>query len=349
MILKFFIPIFFTVSLYASSLDQSTLTGWINLIPQEGFDYLLILVTLTFIITGLFLIYRYRVAHNYNQHIKKYLDVIDKNILISSGDINGTITDISEALCKTSGYTKEELIGQNHTIFRDPDTPKEVYKEMWENIQAGKPWDGELRKLKKDGTFFWVDAHISPIFSKDGSIEGYSIINQDITDKKYIEELSVTDQLTQISNRLALQNTFDRELDIAKRHKKVFSIILLDVDDFKLVNDTFGHHAGDITLIKISSTLKKNIRNIDVLGRWGGEEFLIICHETDAAQAHVLAEKLRKSIEGTLFETVGSQTCSFGISQYRSDDKSSNEIINRADKALYEAKRCGKNTVKTLL
>jgi len=315
---------------------------------EQGFDVALFWELLALFGTLLlFVIYRYRSVHRDTQAIKKYLDVIDKNILLSSGDSNGVITDVSEALCTTLGYTKEELIGQKHKIMRHPDTPDAVYDEMWKTIKKGRPWNGELKKLKKDGTFFWVDAHISPIFAKDGSIEGYSIINQDITDKKRIEELCITDQLTQISNRLHLQNSFDKELNTAKRYHRPFSIILLDVDNFKAVNDTYGHHVGDMILIRIAEILKENIRDIDVLGRWGGEEFLIICHETDAAQAAIVAEKLRAAVETASFESVGRQTCSFGVSEYKTDDLSSSEILKRADKLLYEAKKRGKNIVVT--
>ena len=126
----------------------------------------------------------------------------------------------------------------------------------------------------------------------------------------------------------------------------MFAVVLIDVDFFKNVNDTFGHDIGDKVLLEIAKILQESIRGTDILGRWGGEEFLIICHETNTAQAAIIAEKIRVKIENTAFEYVGIQTCSFGVSEYSLLDGNSDAVVKRADNALYEAKENGRNRVE---
>ena len=162
--------------------------------------------------------------------------------------------------------------------------------------------------------------------------------------KKKLEEISITDTLTKIFNRLYLDRNYEYESKRAKRYRKNLSIILIDIDLFKSINDTFGHSIGDEVLIEISMILKQNLRVIDKLGRWGGEEFLIICPETNVENTEILAENLRSIIEKHLFSSVGKVTCSFGVTKYYSDDKKDEAFI-RADKALYSAKEQGRNKV----
>jgi len=130
----------------------------------------------------------------------------------------------------------------------------------------------------------------------------------------------------------------------AERYNTIFSIIIMDIDFFKKVNDKYGHKVGDNVLVKIAEILKKNTRNLDVLGRWGGEEFLIICTETDINKAIVIAQKIRLKIEKHNFSIAGHLTCSFGVSQYNKNDKNES-TFRRADKALYKAKNSGRNKV----
>ena len=325
---------------------QRILNQWMSIEYEQGFDYSLFWKLMAVLaVVFAFVLYRYKIVYNHNKELKKYLHCIDQNVLVSSCDLDGKITDVSDALCHLSGYTKEELVGKNHNIFRHPDMPDELFGELWSTIKSGKAWRSELKNRRKDGDFYWADVLIEPIFDSSGKIQGYTAIRQDITDKKRIEELSITDPLTQLYNRLHLQNSFKRELEMANRYKSTFSVILMDVDNFKAINDTYGHDLGDRVLIDISNALKENIRSVDVLGRWGGEEFLIICHEANAAQSVNIAEKLRKAVEKLVFEGVGSLTCSFGISEYRLGEESSDDVVKRADDALYLAKESGKNKV----
>ncbi|MDR3640396.1 MAG: diguanylate cyclase [Humidesulfovibrio sp.] len=160
-----------------------------------------------------------------------------------------------------------------------------------------------------------------------------------------LEILSVTDRLTGLANRRKLEAALQSELLRARRYGKIFSIILLDVDHFKVVNDTYGHAAGDSVLMKLATLLTKNSRETDIVGRWGGEEFLIICPETNLALVSTLAERYRTELERSDFGQVGQVTSSFGVTDCREGDDVP-EIIQRADEALYRAKESGRNRVE---
>ncbi len=161
-------------------------------------------------------------------------------------------------------------------------------------------------------------------------------------------ELSIKDSLTNICNRRKLDEVLRYEYSIAKKQNIDFSVILLDLDNFKCINDTFGHNAGDQVLIEIAHILKINIRKCDTVGRWGGEEFLIICPESNLNLALELAEQLRKTIENHRFSVINHTTSSFGVSTYREGD-TIDTIINRADKGLYKAKDNERNRVEFII
>ncbi len=160
-----------------------------------------------------------------------------------------------------------------------------------------------------------------------------------------LERLAVTDQLTGLFNRLRLDRTLEEEHSRNMRYGTQFCILLVDVDHFKSVNDTFGHQQGDQILVGIAQALKEGVREVDVVGRWGGEEFLIICRETGIEGAVVLAEKLRAAVYARDFEGVGRRTASFGVAAFRAGEVLT-ETIARADAALYRAKQNGRNRVE---
>ncbi len=161
---------------------------------------------------------------------------------------------------------------------------------------------------------------------------------------KELARLSTTDTLTGIPNRLQLNRLFKKEIDRSTRSGRAFSIILLDIDKFKCVNDQFGHQVGDATLISIAKLISEIIRKTDMVGRWGGEEFLVICPETEPDGAVILAENLRAQIEAIQFPFKKTLTASFGVSGFSPGD-SPESLTKRADSALYEAKRKGRNQV----
>ena len=109
------------------------------------------------------------------------LSLIDRYIIISSTNKEGIIDYVSEAFCKITGYSKDELIGQKHNILRDPNTPNELYKDLWKNLTEGKDWEGEIKNRTKSGDEYWLKAHIMPIFDDNREVEGYIAFRQDIT------------------------------------------------------------------------------------------------------------------------------------------------------------------------
>lgn len=277
--------------------------------------------------------------------LEKYLQIIDMHVIISSTDLHGIITEASKAFCEISGYTKEELVGKSHNIVRHPDIPSSVYKEMWDTLKKGISWSGEIKNRRKDGSDYWIETIIEPRYNEEYQMVGYTAIRHDITDKKRVEELSITDRLTGLYNRLKLDELFASYLSIAKRHQTPFSIIILDIDKFKSVNDTYGHQVGDSLLQELAKLLKNNVRFEDAVGRWGGEEFLILLPNSDLESARLLAEKLRSLMEAQNFAYVGRRTSSFGVASYHlHDDEKS--MTARADAALYLAKENGRNRVE---
>lgn len=157
-------------------------------------------------------------------------------------------------------------------------------------------------------------------------------------------KLSNTDHMTQIHNRKSIEGILQNEQNRVKRYKHPLSIILFDVDNFKKINDTLGHNVGDKVLMEISKLVSASIRETDYVGRWGGEEFLIVLSETTLHDGYVLADQIREKIYAYDFEEIQNVSCSFGVSQCSEDD-TNEALIKNADIALYEAKHSGKNKV----
>ncbi|MDA3907498.1 MAG: sensor domain-containing diguanylate cyclase, partial [Sulfurimonas sp.] len=274
----------------------------------------------------------------------RYMDTIDKYVITMSVDLDKKITYVSSALCEKSGYLKEELIGKSPSIFKSGKMKSKLYKDLWNKISSGLVWKGELQNRKKDGAYYWIDAIILPNYNKDNQIESYTSISKDITDKKIIEKISETDKLTQIFNRIKLDDTLENEFNRFLRHKHIFSLIIMDIDHFKSVNDSYGHQIGDSVLIEFANILKEHCRKTDIVGRWGGEEFMIICIDTDINGATNLAENLRLNVEKFEFDIVKHKTVSIGVSQVKDSDNIET-IIKRVDDYLYKAKESGRNKV----
>ncbi len=159
-----------------------------------------------------------------------------------------------------------------------------------------------------------------------------------------LQVLSEMDSLTKAFNRKKFESCFEDELRRYHRNGEVFSLLLMDVDNFKQINDTYGHVVGDETLIALVARLKKNIRQTDLLARWGGDEFTILCLNTDSTAAVELAKALQQQITGYSFNTIERCTISIGVAQVQPNDKT-DDIFVRADEALYHSKAEGKNTV----
>jgi diguanylate cyclase (GGDEF)-like protein/PAS domain S-box-containing protein len=276
------------------------------------------------------------------QHkLDEYLKTIDDYVMVTKTDLRGIITFVSSAFCRLSGYTKEQLIGQTHSIMKDPQASKELFTNMWRTITLGNVWHGEMSNIDIHGRRYWVKAYITPIY-ENNQIIGYTSIKEDITDKKRVEELATKDYLTKLYNRHYITARLrEMELDY-QRTKEKFCVIILDIDYFKKVNDTYGHLVGDKVLVDVANNIKDSCRASDIVGRWGGEEFLIILPRIDEDNCYSVADKIRQAVETANFGEVGRVTVSMGLCVYDNDLEST---LKLADERLYQAKRNGRNQV----
>jgi len=156
--------------------------------------------------------------------------------------------------------------------------------------------------------------------------------------------MAIIDNLTQIYNRHKLNEIIEKELERVKRYKIDNVIVMLDIDHFKIVNDTYGHDVGDIVLKFLSQTILHSIRKVDTFGRWGGEEFILVLSHVDIAQAVKKVELIRKKIEESLIDGKYKITISMGVTQFKQDDTNT-QLLKRVDDALYEAKESGRNKI----
>ncbi len=276
------------------------------------------------------------------KELDTYVGIVNRFVITSSTDLEGNITYVSRAFEEVSGYTAAELIGKNHRLLKDPLAPASLFEEMWQTISAGCDWHGELRNITKSGGYYWTEVNIAPLFDDRGTRTGYTAVCRNITDKKTIEEISITDPLTKLYNRRYLDGTLEQNARLYERYGTPFSLIMIDLDHFKAVNDRYGHQAGDVVLETIGALLKTESRTTDVPGRWGGEEFLIILPSTTLEEAASDAEKLRLMIERRAIPQLGHQSASLGVSEYQG---SIPKALKEADDALYRAKEGGRNRV----
>jgi len=287
-----------------------------------------------------------------NKNLKRYITIIDTYIITSTTNLSGTITYVSQAFCAITGYTQEELIGRKHNIVRHPDMPVSLYSDLWATIRSGKIWQGEIKNLCKDGSYYWVHSTITPIMDENGEIIEYTSIRQDITDKKRIEELSITDGLTQIYNRRHFNEMLPKMIDSAKRNNELFCFLMMDIDHFKLYNDTYGHQMGDDVLIKVAHVFKKSLRRADdYCFRLGGEEFGILFKTQSHHHGVEFAASLCKEIEDLKIQHEKNSasayvTASIGLIILNAQEITDHEVLYKhADDLLYRAKESGRNRV----
>ena len=281
-------------------------------------------------------------AHN---ALGNYLKLINRYVITSTIGKDGCMQVVSDALCSITGYSAEELIGNRHEILQHPDNDPNIVPQIRKDLDHKQFWSGEILYKSKLGRKIWLQYELAPLLDEHGDIIGYTTVYIDITVKKDIETLSLTDSLTGLPNRRQLDDSIAKTMATAERHKRPLSIALLDLDKFKRVNDNHGHQVGDDVLKNAGKILLKHTRKGDIAGRWGGEEFLIICPETDIDGVKQLADYLRSTIEHHTFDKIDRQTCSVGVAQW-TEGESFEQLLERTDRALYQAKEQGRNRVE---
>jgi diguanylate cyclase (GGDEF)-like protein/PAS domain S-box-containing protein len=281
------------------------------------------------------------------------------NDIISTIDLAGNFTYISPAVERITGYTVDEVM--NHFLEIHYFTPEmlkvmdritTIVSRLVITDEPLEPIRFEQLQYRKDGRAIWTDTILTGIYDEDGHLSELLGVTRDITEKvrlrDQIQKLSETDKLTRLYNRVKLDDALLKAFERALKTGEAFSMIMLDVDFFKRINDQFGHQAGDAMLVELAEILQHSIRSRDIVGRWGGEEFLFILPETNEKGAMVVADKIRAAVGKHRFARPERVTVSLGVSTYRGGDSAPDVIVARADQALYEAKRRGRNQVQLL-
>lgn len=265
-------------------------------------------------------------------------------------DSNSVIEYVNGAFEKTSGYSADEAVGQLSNLLQSGKTSSNLYQYLWQQLSSGKTWQGELENRKKNGELFWERVHIVPV-TDNNKIKHFLAVKQDITQQKE-QEQRITyqahfDSLTGLPNRFLSLDRLTYMINYAKRKGGKVAVFFLDFDDFKKVNDTLGHQDGDELLIEASKRLSSTVRESDVVGRLGGDEFIIITNQQgDDSNLAILAEKLldqfRRPVVLNGREFIS--TISIGIAIYPDDGLTTLELLRQADSAMYHSKHSGRNT-----
>lgn len=326
---------------------------------------------LTLILLGAYRLYlRHERVTAYSERL---LDGITTHVMMSRSDKQGRIEDVNQPLLDATGYSREELIGKPYSIFKSGLETQEFYINLWQTIDQGKIWHGTLRNKTKSGQILWLDATIIPLQNEWMQTTNYGVMYSDITkaiqasqdyekertarqaletlNQKLLTDLT-RDPLTGVSNRRGLDQFLDeiQGTDILSRMS--ISVLMLDIDFFKQINDTWGHAAGDIVLRQLATLWQSKIRVSDLLVRLGGEEFAIVLLKAELRTAMEIAEEIRSETANNVIDTAGLSeplkvTVSIGVAfSAHASDESIDSLLKRADDALYLAKESGRNQIK---
>ena len=263
-------------------------------------------------------------------------------------DMQGVMIDWNKGSEALYGYTKEEAVGQSVSILHVPEDTEHITAEVISAVEESGKWTGEVRMLHKDGHVGWVESMCVPIFDDDNMMIGALGINRDITDRvteaERLNRLAHYDQLTEIPNRYLLLERIDHLIVQCERNASSFALLYIDLDKFKVINDTKGHAFGDILLKEAVSRLSGCVRHSDTIARIGGDEFVVLLEniaskDAIAAMAETLIKALKKEfvIEGEAFLI----SCSIGISIYHENGRTTDALLSYADNAMYKAKHQG--------
>lgn len=295
--------------------------------------------------------------------LRKLSQAIEQSpVSVMITDLNGEIEYVNPEFCKVTGYRAEEVIGDKPSILKSGHTPASQFKKMWNTIEAGNSWAGELYNKKKNGDLFWENVTISPIKNKKGESTHYLAIKEDISLRKDYEERLLYqasyDTLTELPNRSLAYDRIQQAIATAIREHKHLAMLYLDFDHFKNINDTLGHEVGDAFLVEMAQRLKACTRDVDTVARLGGDEFLIMLTEvggeTHPDTAHYRdfiknkAEDILRSISKPFIteNMEFSVTASIGVAIFPDDGEDPHLLLKNADTAMYRSKRKGRGAVE---
>lgn len=282
-------------------------------------------------------------------------------------DAAGKILRVNQAFTRITGYTAQEAVGQNPRLLSSGRHDAAFYAAMWGRIIRNGSWQGEIWDRKKSGQVYPEGVTISAVKDDAGQVTHYVATFTDITERKLMEDqvrqLAFFDTLTQLPNRRLLNDRLNQAMAASKRSGCYGALIVLDLDNFKPLNDKHGHAAGDLLLIEAADRLKKCVREIDTVARFGGDEFVAILSDLDAdhaesrAQAEIVAEKIRIALSEPYHLSIREHgkadtaiehhcTASIGVALFINHDISPDDILRWADGAMYHAKEAGRNLIR---
>ncbi|WNJ95190.1 diguanylate cyclase [Vibrio ruber] len=300
-----------------------------------------VMAVITFsILVGTLIMWHRKIMFNQLEN-QASLNIIDQYIPVIFTDRQGLILRCNDAFLKLTGYTKNDLLGQSYGMLSDSLVVNQVSFSMFRTLLPGKQWQGELHSQTRSGDELWLHTSIIPRFDKLQNLTGYMAIFTDRTDRKQVERMAERDPLTGIYNRMKLDELMREYLEQSRKSGHEFSIILIDIDYFKTINDEYGHLVGDNTLIEMTRLLKQSLNQPNEIGRWGGEEFVVICPQSDYLTTFHMANKLCNIVAQHHFRLTGQVTISLGVSSSLGKDSVA-ELLNEADQGLYEAKDRGR-------
>ena len=268
---------------------------------------------------------------------------------ITVTDSNNIIIDVNPAFSTITGFKREDVIGKKPNILNSGKQNPEFYEDMWQSLKEQQYWQGEIWNRKKDGNLYAEQLTISAILDEQGVTDNYIGVFRDISKRKQDEEkihqLANYDALTNLPNRTLLDDRIKQSINFSQRNGRSFALIFLDLDHFKNVNDSLGHHIGDLMLVEVAKRLMTVIRKEDTVSRIGGDEFILLLQEIHADGAAYLAQKINDSISAPfiLKESELSITPSIGIALYPTDGEDPATLLQAADSAMYQAKDSGRN------
>ena len=258
------------------------------------------------------------------------------------------IVYVNEAFCKMSGYTREELIGKTPRIMQGPKTRRSELDRLRHQLSLGKPYEGEIVNYRKDASEFVIEWYIVPLRDNAGDISHWMASLRDVTGRKILEEelryQTLHDPLTNLPNRVLFIDRLEHALSLAVRGRRLSAVLFMDLDEFKFVNDSMGHEAGDDLLIQVAERLRTGLRAEDTVSRFGGDEFGILLEDVSgpdyvADVATRIIERLREPF--ILDDHELTITCSIGTVLAAPSQNLNNEMLRKDDLAIYEAKRMG--------
>lgn len=277
-------------------------------------------------------------------------------ILITDAD--GNILDVNDAFCNITGYDREEVIGKNPRILSSGRHDREFYTRMWRNLVDNGVHFGEILNKRKNGEIYPEMQTISAVRDEHGNIINYVALFSDITERKKAEDeihnLAFYDVLTQLPNRRLFIDRLGAALLSTSRSNHHGALLILDLDKFKVLNDTLGHDHGDLLLIEVAHRLRLCIREMDTVARLGGDEFAVLLDDVDESaeaasrKVSLIAEKIRASLSVSyqLKNANYISSPSIGVVLFCGASETVDSLVKRADMAMYKAKESGRNTVR---